>query len=277
MLKLGKSVCFAWFWIHRSGWPSWPHSSLVQPSFQYVVFPVLLWYENMEKKQVLSKWCRAISSQPLQPSPVIICRWCHSITFFDFDLCFLHTFWATSIHPAQSFKRKQYSIVKHVWSTRVLFSMSFFKKNWDNGIHADHGKASEGLQCPRHTPRKWFTGLFRSSRVKMFKPVYCRVWSKMIHRASVGCCHVRDLLSVWGDGWFNLCTLIVQCTIGVPPHPSSPRYNWSDSGQVSLLKPAFNPTHATELYCLTCHLVWPSVAQSSTLTFPSKSSDNKRH
>ena len=34
------------------------------------------------------------------------------------------------------------------------------------------------------------------------------------------CCHVGDYLlsSVCGDVWFNLCTQITQCAIGVQPH-----------------------------------------------------------
>ena len=112
--------------------------------------PSMAVLRECEETQVLSKWWRAISSQPLQPSPVlIICRWCHSTTPFLWHrfVYFVHTFWATRIHPALSFKRKQYSIV--MWSTRVLFSTwdEFFvfyicNKNWDNGIHADPGKAS---------------------------------------------------------------------------------------------------------------------------------------
>ena len=58
--------------------------------------------------------------------------------------------------------------------------------------------------------------------------------------------------NVLGDGWFNLCTLISQCTTGVKPHPASVS-NHSDSGQVRLFQPAIShkPSH-TPLATKTC-------------------------
>ena len=60
--------------------------------------------------------------------------------------------------------------------------------------------------------------------------------------------------SVCGDGWFNLCTLIVQCTKGVQPHPA-PECNQSDSGQVKLLKQTINHTHS-QIYTLTVYILF---------------------
>ena len=52
--------------------------------------------------------------------------------------------------------------------------------------------------------------------------------------------------SLCGDGWYNLCALIAQCTKGVQPH-SVPVFNKSDSGQVRLIKPAIIHTHHKEI------------------------------
>ena len=49
--------------------------------------------------------------------------------------------------------------------------------------------------------------------------------------------------SVWGDGWYNLCTLISQCTTGVQPYPA-PESNQSDLAPVRLPKPAIIHTHS---------------------------------
>ena len=51
------------------------------------------------------------------------------------------------------------------------------------------------------------------------------------------------LLSVCGDGWFNLCALMFN---GMKTH-SAPESNHSDSGKVRLINPAINYTHSTTL------------------------------
>ena len=53
-------------------------------------------------------------------------------------------------------------------------------------------------------------------------------------------CHAGDLsLSVCGDGWFTLGTLITQQATAMQPH-KAPEYNQSETGQVRRLKPAVN-------------------------------------
>ena len=47
------------------------------------------------------------------------------------------------------------------------------------------------------------------------------------------CCHLGEhFLSVCGDGWFNLCTLITQCATGVQPHPA-PESNQTGPGEAA--------------------------------------------
>ena len=93
MLKLGKSVWFAWSWIYRSGWPSWPRSYLIQPTFQCVVFPVWLCYENVKKPKCWVSDAEPFLANLFSPhqSSSSVGEVIPQHHFFDIDLCILCT------------------------------------------------------------------------------------------------------------------------------------------------------------------------------------------